>query len=73
MDDQALINEHPSRVVFDGAVKALAGERAMEGKVGERIRIFFGMARHWRDHTAVLILRGTFKGCVNGEGGVPSS
>lgn len=43
MDDQALVDEHPSHVVFNGAVKALTGERAMKAKVGEKVRIFFGV------------------------------
>lgn len=43
MDDAALVDEHPSHVVFNGAVKALTGERAMKAKVGETVRIFFGV------------------------------
>jgi nitrite reductase (NO-forming) len=43
MDDRALVDEHPSHVVFNGAAKALTGERAMKARVGERVRIFFGV------------------------------
>lgn len=34
--------EQPDYVVFNGSVGALAGERALQAKVGERVRIFFG-------------------------------
>jgi nitrite reductase (NO-forming) len=38
------IEERPTYVVFNGAVGALTGDRALQAKVGERVRIFFGDA-----------------------------
>jgi nitrite reductase (NO-forming) len=38
-----LLAEKPDYVVFNGSVDALAGERALRAKVGERVRIFFGV------------------------------
>ena len=38
------IDERPTYVVFNGSVGALTGERALQAKVGERVRIFFGDA-----------------------------
>ncbi len=35
--------EQPTYVVFNGAVDALVGDRALKAKVGERIRMFFGV------------------------------
>ena len=34
--------EHPTFVVFNGAVGSLVGTRALKAKVGENVRIFFG-------------------------------
>src|SRR5690606_36932594 len=39
-DMQKAIDEQPEYVVFNGAVGALTGERALQAKVGERIRLF---------------------------------
>jgi nitrite reductase (NO-forming) len=38
------VEERPTYVVFNGAVGALAGDKALQAKVGERVRIFFGDA-----------------------------
>ncbi len=38
------IDERPTYVVFNGRVGALTGAGAMQAKVGERVRIFFGDA-----------------------------
>ena len=41
-DAAAMIDEQPTYVVFNGAVQALTDDRAMEAKVGDRVRIFVG-------------------------------
>lgn len=38
--------EHPEYFVFNGRVGSLAGDRALKAKVGETIRIFFGVGPH---------------------------
>ncbi len=38
--------EHPEYFVFNGRVGALAGENALKVKVGETVRIFFGVGPH---------------------------
>jgi nitrite reductase (NO-forming) len=38
-----LLDERPDYVVFNGAVGALTEERALKAKVGETVRIFFGV------------------------------
>lgn len=38
-----MLDERPDYVLFNGAVGAIAGERAFKAKVGDRIRIFFGV------------------------------
>ncbi len=38
------LNENPDYVVFNGAVDALTGDKALEAEVGEKVRIFFGNA-----------------------------
>ena len=38
-----MTDEHPSHVVFNGSVGALTGDHALKAKVGERVRIFFGV------------------------------
>jgi nitrite reductase (NO-forming) len=35
-------DEHPPYVVFNGAVSSLVGDHALEAKVGETVRIYFG-------------------------------
>lgn len=40
---QAMTDEHPSHVVFNGSVGALTGNGALKAKVGEKVRIFFGV------------------------------
>lgn len=41
-DDQALWDENPNFVVFNGQWNALTGEHAMQAKVGETVRLFVG-------------------------------
>ncbi|WP_173051316.1 copper-containing nitrite reductase [Nitrospira sp. KM1] len=36
------VDEHPTYVVFNGAVGSLMGEHALKAKVGDRIRLFVG-------------------------------
>jgi nitrite reductase (NO-forming) len=38
------IDEKPTYVVFDGAVGALTGDKALQAKVGDRVRLFVGDA-----------------------------
>ena len=38
------IDEKPTYVVFNGAVGALTGDRALQAKVGDRVRLFVGNA-----------------------------
>lgn len=38
-----MLDERPDYVVFNGAVGSLADERALQARVGERVRIFFGV------------------------------
>ncbi len=38
-----LLNEGPSYVVFNGAVRALTGKNALRAKVGEKVRLYFGV------------------------------
>jgi nitrite reductase (NO-forming) len=38
-----LLDERPEYFVFNGSVNALTGERALEAKTGETVRIFFGV------------------------------
>lgn len=40
-DRAAVTMEHPSHVVFNGAVGALTGDHALQMRVGERARIYF--------------------------------
>jgi nitrite reductase (NO-forming) len=40
---ERMVDERPNYVVFNGAKDALMGERALEARVGEKIRIFFGV------------------------------
>jgi nitrite reductase (NO-forming) len=41
-DMEKAIDERPTYVVFNGAVGALVGDRAMTAKVGETVRLFLG-------------------------------
>jgi nitrite reductase (NO-forming) len=41
-DNTKLVDEHPTYVVFNGAVGSLNGDNALKAKVGETVRIFFG-------------------------------
>jgi nitrite reductase (NO-forming) len=38
-----MTDEHPSHIVFNGSVGALTGQNALKAKVGEKVRIFFGV------------------------------
>lgn len=42
-DMQKAIDENPTYVVFNGAEGAIAGDNALKAKVGEKIRIYFGV------------------------------
>ncbi|RIK35706.1 MAG: nitrite reductase, copper-containing [Chloroflexi bacterium] len=42
-DFDKLYDERPDYVIFNGAVGSLAEERALQAKVGETVRIFFGV------------------------------
>lgn len=41
--EQKLLDEHPEYFVFNGAVGALTSEHPLQAKVGETVRIFFGV------------------------------
>jgi nitrite reductase (NO-forming) len=40
---QALLNEDPEYLVFNGAVGALTTQKPLKAKVGETVRIYFGV------------------------------
>ncbi len=42
-DPQKNMDEHPTYVVFNGAVGSLVGDHALQARVGETVRIFFGV------------------------------
>jgi nitrite reductase (NO-forming) len=42
-DNQKAIDETPTYIVFNGAVGSLTGDNALKAKVGEMVRIFFGV------------------------------
>jgi nitrite reductase (NO-forming) len=42
-DMQKAIDENPTYVVFNGSEGALVGDLALQAKVGERVRIYFGV------------------------------
>ena len=42
LDMEKGIDERPTYVVFNGAVGALTGDKAIQAKVGERVRLFVG-------------------------------
>ena len=42
-DTQALLNEDPQYFVFNGAVGALTEQKPLKAKVGETVRIYFGV------------------------------
>jgi nitrite reductase (NO-forming) len=44
LDMEKGIDERPTYVVFNGAVGALTGDKALQAKVGERVRLFVGNA-----------------------------
>jgi nitrite reductase (NO-forming) len=44
LDMQKGIDENPTYVVFNGSVGALTGDKALQAKVGERVRLFVGDA-----------------------------
>lgn len=41
-DNQKAIDENPTYIVFNGAVGSLTGDHALQAKVGETVRIYFG-------------------------------
>jgi nitrite reductase (NO-forming) len=42
-NQQALLNENPEYLVFNGAVGALTDQKPLKANVGETVRIFFGV------------------------------
>ncbi len=42
-DLASMADERPTYVVFNGAMGSVAGERALKARVGERVRIWFGV------------------------------
>ena len=44
LDMEKGIEERPTYIVFNGAVGSLTGEKALQAKVGERVRLFVGNA-----------------------------
>lgn len=44
LDKQKLLSEQPEYFVFNGREGALIGDHALHAKVGERVRIFFGVS-----------------------------
>jgi len=42
-DTQAILNENPEYLVFNGAVGGLTDQKPLMAKVGETVRIFFGV------------------------------
>jgi nitrite reductase (NO-forming) len=44
LDKEKLLTEKPEYIVFNGRMGALTADRAMRAKVGEKIRIFFGVS-----------------------------
>jgi nitrite reductase (NO-forming) len=41
-DTEAMMDEDPAYVVFNGSVGSLAGEHALQAEVGDRVRLFVG-------------------------------
>ncbi|KAB2665857.1 MAG: nitrite reductase, copper-containing [Verrucomicrobia bacterium] len=41
-DQERAVDERPTYVVFNGSVNSLVGDSALQAKVGEKVRIFFG-------------------------------
>jgi nitrite reductase (NO-forming) len=42
-DNEKAIDERPTYIVFNGAVGSLVGDKALQAKVGETVRIYFGV------------------------------
>lgn len=42
-DNVKAVDEHPTYIVFNGAVGSLVGDKALQAKVGETVRIYFGV------------------------------
>lgn len=42
-DMEKAIDEHPTYIVFNGSVGAMTGDNSIKGKVGENVRIYFGV------------------------------
>ena len=67
LDMQKGIDEKPTYVVFNGAVGAIAGDKALQAKVGERVRLFVGDAGP--NLTSSFHVIGEIFDNVYGEGG----
>jgi nitrite reductase (NO-forming) len=42
-DNVKAVDERPTYIVFNGAVGSLTGDRALQAKVGEKVRLYFGV------------------------------
>jgi nitrite reductase (NO-forming) len=67
LDMQKGIDEKPTYVVFNGAVGAITGAKALQAKVGERVRLFVGDAGP--NLTSSFHVIGEIFDNVYGEGG----
>jgi nitrite reductase (NO-forming) len=67
LDMQKGIDEKPTYVVFNGAVGAIAGTKALQAKVGERVRLYVGDAGP--NLTSSFHVIGEIFDNVYGEGG----
>ncbi len=67
LDMEKGIDEKPTYVVFNGAVGAIAGEKALQAKVGDRVRLFVGDAGP--NLTSSFHVIGEIFDNVYGEGG----
>ncbi len=67
LDMEKGIEERPTYVVFNGAVGAIAGAKALQAKVGERVRLFVGDAGP--NLTSSFHVIGEIFDNVYGEGG----
>ena len=42
-DNTKAVDEHPTYIVFNGAVGSLVGDKALQASVGESVRLYFGV------------------------------
>jgi nitrite reductase (NO-forming) len=70
-DQEKAVDERPSYVVFNGAVGSLVGDRALNAKVGERVRLFVGNGGP--NLTSAFHVIGEIFDHVYQEGGVKAS